>query len=237
MKPAVRMGIARKWFARIGLVVVTAGAIAAFIAAWNAQLPTPPVAPSQWNEWLSSHDPMDLVVAAARVITLVSAGYICVALTLSTLAQIYLPSSLRHRMEKVLPGIVTTLTVTAVLGSAPAGAAELVVEPRDATPVMRVVAQEVPTMRQAEQPPAQQPPEQAPAPVEQKVLPATVIVAPGDHLWSIAHRDLLDVFDAEPTFEQTELHWVRLIDINRDRLADPDNPDLVFAGQTFLLPR
>ncbi len=228
---------ARKSIARIGLVVATAAAIAAFIAAWNAQLPAPPLAASQWGDWWFSHDPMDLVGAVARVVTLACAGYISIAFAAGTLAQIYLPSSLRHRIEKALPGIVTTLTVAAVLGSAPAGATESGMKPREETPVMRVVTQEVPTMRQAEQPSRELPQPPAPAPVEHKVLPATVVVQPGDHLWSIAHGDLANVFDAEPTFEQTKQHWGRLIEINRDRLADPDNPDLIFPGDTLILPR
>lgn len=74
----------------------------------------------------------------------------------------------------------------------------------------------------------------------------TYLVRPGDHLWSIAQQALTgdpaaittgsgagttDVDDAA-----TERYWLRLIDANRSRLADPSNPDLLFAGQQLMLP-
>jgi nucleoid-associated protein YgaU len=31
-------------------------------------------------------------------------------------------------------------------------------------------------------------------------------------------------------------YWLRLIEANTDRLADPANPDLIFPGQVFALP-
>lgn len=65
---------------------------------------------------------------------------------------------------------------------------------------------------------------------------ATVTVRSGDHLWSIAEHHLGAHLDAAPSDQQVAAYWQRLIDANRDRLADPANPDLILPGQQFVLP-
>jgi nucleoid-associated protein YgaU len=67
-------------------------------------------------------------------------------------------------------------------------------------------------------------------------LPSTWTVRRGDHLWSIAERTLAIRRGTPPTDVAVRRYWVELISTNRDRLADPDNPDLIFAGQVLLLP-
>jgi nucleoid-associated protein YgaU len=39
-----------------------------------------------------------------------------------------------------------------------------------------------------------------------------------------------------PTDEETDPYWRALVEANRDRLVDPDNPDLIFSGQQLVLP-
>jgi nucleoid-associated protein YgaU len=53
-------------------------------------------------------------------------------------------------------------------------------------------------------------------------------VQPGDHLWNIAER-------TAPADVAT--YWRRLVELNRPRLADPDNPDLLFPGDVVVLPQ
>lgn len=71
-----------------------------------------------------------------------------------------------------------------------------------------------------------------PAPAHRASAPEYV-VRPGDHFWSIAAAHAGPEAD-RPTVVR---YWQRLVDANRDRLADPDNPDLIFAGQVFVLPQ
>jgi hypothetical protein len=68
------------------------------------------------------------------------------------------------------------------------------------------------------------------------VAEGTYVVQPGDHFWSIAERSL-GVKLGRPV-EETEVaaYWERLIEANSDRLADPANADLLFAGQALRLP-
>ncbi|GIU85197.1 MAG: hypothetical protein KatS3mg008_1972 [Acidimicrobiales bacterium] len=65
----------------------------------------------------------------------------------------------------------------------------------------------------------------------------TWTVRRGEHLWSIAEEFLAEVLGRPPTTSETAAYHRRLIEANRHRLFDPDDPDLVFAGQTFTLPR
>lgn len=73
------------------------------------------------------------------------------------------------------------------------------------------------------------PPDPAPATAEH-------VVVSGDHLWSIAEGALTDHLGREPTDAEVVPYWQRVVAGNRDRLVDPDNPDLILPGQHILLP-
>jgi len=55
-----------------------------------------------------------------------------------------------------------------------------------------------------------------------------VVVAPGDSFWSIA--------EAEVGGGDVLPYWRMLIELNRDRLVDPSNPDLLYPRQVLRLP-
>jgi hypothetical protein len=61
-------------------------------------------------------------------------------------------------------------------------------------------------------------------------------VVAGEHLWSIAADHLAAHLDRTPTEAEITPHWQRLVEDNRDRLANPDDPDLIFPGQRLVLP-
>ena len=64
----------------------------------------------------------------------------------------------------------------------------------------------------------------------------TWTVRPGDHLWHIAHDTVATRLGHAPTDAEVVPYWEQLIDVNRARLVDPDNPDLIFPGQVFTMP-
>lgn len=76
----------------------------------------------------------------------------------------------------------------------------------------------------------------APAPSGPPVDADTWTVQPGDHFWSIAERVLADRWQRPPTLAEIDGYWRVLIAGNRTRLADRDNPDLLFPGQILTLP-
>jgi len=58
----------------------------------------------------------------------------------------------------------------------------------------------------------------------------TWVVKPGEHFWSIARST------RDRAAGSLHDHWLALIELNRDRLPDPCNPDLVHPGTELLLP-
>jgi nucleoid-associated protein YgaU len=63
-----------------------------------------------------------------------------------------------------------------------------------------------------------------------------VVVVRGDSFWSIAADALVDAGTPDPSDAAVDGYWRRLIDANRTRLVDPDNPDLIYPGQSVVLP-
>jgi nucleoid-associated protein YgaU len=73
--------------------------------------------------------------------------------------------------------------------------------------------------------PAPAPPA-APAPIP--VTDDEIVVEPGDSFWSIAAEAAAG--------GDVDEYWRSLIEANRDRLIDRDNPDLLYPGQVLTLP-
>ena len=61
-------------------------------------------------------------------------------------------------------------------------------------------------------------------------------VVSGDCFWTIADDLLHLAWGRAPTDAEIVPYWLRLIEANRHELADPQNPDLIFPGQTFTVP-
>lgn len=61
-------------------------------------------------------------------------------------------------------------------------------------------------------------------------------VSAGESFWRIAEDALIGDLDRAPTDHEVAAYLERIVDHNRDRLADPENPDLIFPGQAFDLP-
>lgn len=59
----------------------------------------------------------------------------------------------------------------------------------------------------------------------------TWVVRPGESFWSIAAGVAHGQSEAGITS-----YWLRLIEANRSRLADPENVDLLFTDQELVLP-
>lgn len=61
-------------------------------------------------------------------------------------------------------------------------------------------------------------------------------VAEGDHFWAIAEQTLQDAWGRVPTDTEVAPYWRDLVEANRERLLPPDDPDLVYPGQQFVVP-
>lgn len=67
-------------------------------------------------------------------------------------------------------------------------------------------------------------------------LPTTWTVEPGDSLWHIADAVMAQAKGRPPQISELGPYWEAVVDANRGRLADPDNPDLLFPGQVMTVP-
>jgi hypothetical protein len=61
-------------------------------------------------------------------------------------------------------------------------------------------------------------------------------IEPGQHLWHVAEATMVAALGARADEEAVTAYWAALVEANRDRLVVPSDPDLVFAGQEFVLP-
>jgi nucleoid-associated protein YgaU len=61
-------------------------------------------------------------------------------------------------------------------------------------------------------------------------------VGPGDHLWRIADATLSTHLGRPASDGEVHPYWQSLVDLNRDVLADPGNPNLIFSGQVLRAP-
>ena len=160
----------------------------------------------------SSSDPAVATVAVVRVAALVVAWYLLAATAVAVVAG--------ARRVRLVPGLVRWMVVGATL--VPAGTAAASVP--SAPPVMQPADDVVMT-------PAEPPAVSEPAPAGRMWT-----VQPGDHLWRVAERTLADVWGRPPTDDEVAPYWRQVVDANRPVLADPANPDLVFAGQELTIP-
>lgn len=73
-------------------------------------------------------------------------------------------------------------------------------------------------------------------PVRDEVPEREHTVAPGEHLWSIAAQVVEEALERQPTDAEVSAYWQVLVEDNRERLANPDDPDLLFPDQVLRLP-
>ena len=84
--------------------------------------------------------------------------------------------------------------------------------------------------------PTRTPAEPASAASAPEAQPETWVVKPGENLWLIAREHVTDSTGAPAGDDVILVHWQRLIELNRDRLVNPNEPDLIFADQILELP-
>ena len=65
---------------------------------------------------------------------------------------------------------------------------------------------------------------------------ATWDVAEGDHFWSIAEATLTESWERTPSNDEIVPFWKQLVEANTDRLLPPEDPDLIYPEQEFVVP-
>jgi hypothetical protein len=211
-----------------------------------------------WFSEVGSESPEAVVFAVIRGAGLLAGVYLLAVLgvgvavrtcrlrLLGRFADALTPGALRRLLDRSL-GVVAVGSVAATVSLgpvAPAVAAEgppvtlrglhRVAPSPEPTTTTTVV---VPPMSVPVEPVAQPPPSTVYEPLPVPAAAPTWQVRRGDHFWSIAQRVLADAWGRPATSDEVAPYWRSLVAENRPRLADPDNADLLFAGQVLALPQ
>lgn len=226
---------------------------------------TPPsvVDPGSWSQWAGSRTPVVGAFAVLGLVVVVLAWYLLVVTALLAASRLWgsarlvsLAAVLTLPMTRrlVYAGLGLSLTGTSVVGSSggvsvagvgarvTAGLPPVVLVSAD--PAQADPANPPPVMRRLPDSPSPSAgaPSVPPAGTEMAASPAADEganqweIRPGDHLWAVAVRTLTAAWGTVPTDHEVAPYWRRLVAANRDHLADPANPDLVFPGQMMVVP-
>lgn len=202
--------------------------------------------PGGWANWLAGRDPVIAAFALGRAAAVVSLWYLivvtvvglvlrlCGALRLVDLADRFTVTPVRRLLAATVGlGLAATGVVAVVAPAArlPVATAAQAATTSTAPPT----GPGTPTMHQLSLD------EAVPAPVAEAAAPPAGTpdqwtVRPGQCFWSIAERVLESRTGRPPTDAEVVPYWRRLIDANRDGLANRDDPDLIFPGQVFQVP-
>jgi hypothetical protein len=62
------------------------------------------------------------------------------------------------------------------------------------------------------------------------------VIEPGESFWSVATEHLSDIHGRDVSDREVDPYWRQLVELNRSRLANPTDADLLFTGQVIVLP-
>lgn len=213
----------------LGWVVLLAGSLAVLTVGGPA---APPAAPDQWGQWLRATPPVDAAFALLRLSALAVGWYLAAATAVGLVLRLAPVPRLAAAVDRVTVPMVRRVLAgvgVATVGLSTGAAAQVPVPPTTSPPP----AAESITMRRL--PPADQAPAPAQAP-DPDPAASVWTVRPGECFWSMADQVLHRAWGRAPTEQEIVPYWRKLIAANRNALADPANPDLVFPGQSFTIP-
>lgn len=234
--------------------IATLGATLAGLIAVGETLPSPPVTePSAWGQWFAAQPAVVAVFGLVRLLAIGFGGYLLASILVGTLARLLRAARLVRLADALTLPMVRRLISTAVgvsiATAAMTGLRDDEVWQTDGTVVTAEMAHTGEagvgmaslgdaddagvTMALSDAEGGEGAPAQA---SEDSEAARTVTAATGDHLWGLAAQALSDHRGAAPSDDEVMGYWQRLIEANRERLADPANPDLIYPGQEFVLP-
>ncbi len=231
--------------------VVVSGCLSGLLAVRGDQFdPWLILHPHRLVDWADSHGATSAAFGSVRILGIAAAGYL-LAVTFTGLVvrlsgatrAIALVDALTPRFARhlVAAGVSASLYLTVT----PAGASnqptvQVTGPPSSIAAGPRYVDVAPPPERPPSLPPppgtSGPSPPRLPLPTENERLTPTWTTKPGDSFWSIAESILTAAWSKVPLDPEVGTYWQSLMALNRGRLADPDNADLIYPGQVFLIP-
>jgi hypothetical protein len=231
----------------LGWVGVLAAVIVGFTALGSGPLAPPALTdPAAWADWAAGREPVVVAFTILRLVVLATAWYLLGVTLLGAAARLLRWGRL-VRVADLLTVPAVRRLLQSSLGLGLATAALAATPTADLTPVEPTVAS-VQLAMQSEVGPALGGSQVALTPlvdpsstavmrvVDGTAVPATWEVAAGQHFWSIAEEILEAAWERPATEAEVTGYWSQLVEANRDVLADPGNPDLLFPGQVVDVP-
>ncbi len=219
--------------ARALLMLLGAVSAAALLLRLGSALPGPEgLSRAQIDSWLRDQGAVRASFALARALGLGLAVYMALLAVLALVAALSgAAGAARVTLRVALPSLRPLVAPIVAIGLTVTTAVPALAQGRDQPPpVMQIVAS-----------PDSNPPVMRLVPPETQAAPAastaatTHTVASGDTFWSIA-EDVVRTDGRATSDHDVVSYWHALIDLNRDRLRVPGEPDLIFPGQVFELP-
>lgn len=240
--PSSSLGMVRAGLWLVGLV----GAGVALRYAALGELATPPLSStSQLGQWVESRSAATAAMAIVRLFAELATWYLVALSLLHAIASgggrtsraVADALSLPGARRVVCAGLGLGLVASSGLGAADADAGgppqgqgtgrATMVPVTDGTATMTPIAPIAPIAPVAPEVHDVGPPSR---------WPATWRVVEGESMWSIAEELVADHAGQSPGPAAVDRLWRRLIEANRHRLVDPDDPDLILPGQVFEVP-
>ncbi|HAS10334.1 MAG TPA: hypothetical protein DCS55_07435 [Acidimicrobiaceae bacterium] len=237
-----RAGRAVLWL--VGLVA----AGGALRLAARGELMAPPLGSlDRLTAWADAHEPAAAAMAFVRLLAEVSVWYV-LALSAVHVASSALRVAGGHRLADALalPGVrrlvhaglgVGLAAASTVGGQDEVGAPDAVtMTPVAEAPLVTQHRVEAPAGTATMRPHRPSTGEGGTAVMTPTPIPRTWTVAAGESFWSTAEELLADAWGRPPSDAEVDPFWRTLVEVNRGRLVDPADPDLIHSGQVFEVP-
>ena len=254
-----RAALGVSWVAALTLTLVVLDRLG------RGSLAAPPLSPDRWGDWSRSRDAATITFALVRGALVIATWYLLAVSLLTVVGRLSGRQGVDRMIELTTTAPIRRLLGSALGVGLTASASALALlpslratnpapvsaeaRPISASPVETVVIRAsgdprpTPTVTVAPDPSADDAAtatmtvvEGDPPPVRRDEAPSTWTAAPGDHFWHMSVSALAIAWGRPPTDSEVERYWLQLIEVNRERLVDPDDADLIFPGQRFELP-
>jgi hypothetical protein len=189
------------------------------------------------NTTVDSTNPEGIAIAVLWLLSIALLGYLIVISTLALLARVLRSATVFRASVAITPASWTSLNrwiagpVIAATLAIPTAASASAGPDQTEVPVLRHIIDEPQTSTTTTAP---QPQTQTPTPTTSAAADWTIEA--GENLWTIAEAHLSNELSRSPTEAELTKYWRALVNVNADILANPSNPDLVYAGQVLELP-
>jgi len=216
----------------------------------SGELAAPPTSVDGFRSWLASVNSTIVVLVVVRLAAIALGWYALAVTTLGCAARVMALPRATGLVERMTPtcarGLLGGVALLGVMAAPPAPhgprdtMVELTDDPTDDRVTLHLVTDEHATTTSA--PPAATPttsmlqPSMPEAPTALSHDDNLWTVDVGDCFWSIARSHLADVKGSAISDREIGPYWHQLVELNRGRLMNPEDPNLLFSGQVIELP-